>query len=78
VRTPTARRALLVFDRVRPLAVDVLYQRPAARHVPNLYPEADGEERQLPGLDLSQHERVGLVPERVHLAETLVRLLPES
>src|ERR1700742_3657724 len=48
VRMPFAWRALLVLECVRHGRDDVLYERAAARDVPNLHPVTDRKKRQTP------------------------------
>src|SRR5438045_622760 len=74
VRRSFARRALLVFERRRKSRRDVLYERSAARDVPDLYAVADGQKRQTPLLRCLQYEQVRLVAQGMYAAKLRLRL----
>src|SRR5579885_2679317 len=76
VRRPLARRALLVPQSVRQRRAYVLYERPAARDIPDLQAEADRQQRQTPLLRGLQNQQVGLVAQGMHAPQFRVRLAP--
>src|SRR5215213_1322656 len=76
VRMPVSGRTLFVLEGLRHLGSDVLDQTPSPENVPDLHPETDGQERQALRLNLLQDEQVRLVLERMHRAESQVRLAP--
>src|ERR1044072_1320755 len=78
VRVPVARRSLLMLNRVRPLAANVLNQRPAARDIQYLHAEAYGEEWHRALLNFCEYEQIRFVLERMDMAQLRVRVVSVS
>jgi hypothetical protein len=71
------RREVIVLDRVRVFALEILVQRSAERHVDDLQPSAQSEDG-LPILDRPRHElHLDHVTRRVGTTEALVRCFPK-
>src|SRR6185369_1932867 len=75
MRRTIAWRALLVFDRVRHLRVDVLDESSTARHIQHLHAETDREDRNSSSFGSSDDQQISFVFDSLDRAELWVRLL---
>src|SRR6185503_18092639 len=75
MRGTIAWRALLVFDSVRHLRVDVLDQGSTTRHIQHLHAKTDREDRNSSSFGGSDDQQIGFVFECLDRAELWMRLL---
>src|SRR5215213_603614 len=75
MRRTIAWYSLLVLDRTGHLGVDVLYQRSTAGHVEDLHSETDREYGYSSSFGGFNHEKIGLVFDRLDCAKLWMRLV---